>query len=56
MMGAFHCAGAGALPAGRVRPLSDLLNGLPDRLSRVAEGESRLPGNLAADNTERADE
>src|SRR5258708_22399943 len=39
MMGAFHCAGAGALPAGRDSPLSGLPKCLPDRLSRVAEGE-----------------
>lgn len=57
MLGSFHCAGAGALPAGRIRLLGDFLNRFPGRLLQSPRGEkARLPGNLAAGNAERADE
>jgi hypothetical protein len=47
MLRAFHRAGAGALPAGRVRPLSDFLNCLPDCLRESQRGKkppARKPG------------
>ena len=51
-----HRSGAGALPARRIRAFSDFLNRFPGRSLQLLRGESRLPGNLAADNAERADE
>lgn len=47
MLRAFHCAGAGALPTSRVRPLCDFLNGLPDCLRESQRGKkppARKPG------------
>jgi hypothetical protein len=47
MLRAFHCAGAGALPTSRVRPLCDFLNCLPDCLRESQRGKkppARKPG------------